>query len=259
MSRAKDLNKEKIARSFLRGKNTYDRHAGIQLQVSRKLVERLKEYPEIDFSKVLEIGCCTGTLTELLLRTFSIEKLYLNDLVPDFYDDVVKRLGGLGDVEKQPLFGDIEKLPLPAELDLVVSSATFQWLADLGALFRRISASLKDSGFLAFSIFGPGTLSEFREITGIGLEYTPIGSIRAMLEENFSIQEEFTHKDRLFFSSPREVLKHLQATGVGGVREYRWTPGRLRNFEDKYLELFGGASGVPVTYVSAYIVASKKG
>ncbi len=258
MRTSKAIDKKRVAQAFLRGKDTYDSQARIQRQVSSRLLEKLHAYRRISYGRVLEIGCCTGMLTEMLLRFFPVEKLYVNDLVPDFHQDVVNRLDGMGGFELIPLYGDVETLELPDSLDLVISSATFQWLADLGRFFARVAASLTESGYLAFSIFGPGTLSEFRQITGIGLEYTAVGAILELLETHFQIEEEETRKDQLYFATPRDVLRHMQATGVGGVRRHRWTPGTLRDFEERYLEEFGTASGVPVSYFSSYIVASRK-
>ena len=254
----KNIDKDSVARSFLRGKDTYDSQARIQRRVSSRLVDKLHAYPRMSFDRVLEIGCCTGMLTEMLLSSFPVAELYLNDLVPDFYDDVVNRLDCHESFQLHPLFGDAETVELPPSLDLVISSATFQWLADLERFFAGVAASLSESGYLAFSIFGPGTLSEFKQITGIGLEYTPVGVILEMLESRFLIEEEETRKDQLYFATPREVLRHMQATGVGGVRRHRWTPGALRDFEKRYLEQFGSASGVPVSYFSSYIIASRK-
>ncbi len=258
MKLTQELDKKKIARSFLRGHSTYDSHAKIQYKVSQYLVDKLSQHHKISYDRVLEIGCCTGNLTELLLRNFNIESLYLNDLVPHFHKHVSRRVSPIKQCEIIPLFGDIEELVLPDALDLIVSSATFQWLTDLPQLFKRISHALKPDGYLAFSIFGPGTLREFKDITGIGLEYSAVGKILDMLEENFHIEEEITTKDQLFLSSPKDVLRHLQATGVGGVQDFRWTPGKLRQFDRNYAEKYGSPSGVPVTYMSSYIIAAKR-
>ncbi len=258
MNREKYIDKNRIARSFSRGKSTYDDNAKIQQRVSRKLIKKLAKYSEISLKNVLEIGCCTGTLTELMLSSCNVEKLYLNDLVPSFYDEVKQRLGGMDQVKIIPLFGDVETLALPENLDLIISSATFQWLVDLERLFKRLASALNDKGFLAFSIFGPGTLCEFRELTNVGLPYSSVGTLLDMMDRYFYIEEEETVKDQLFFSSPRDILRHLQATGVSGVEDYRWTPGKLREFEREYAERFGTASGIPVTYMSSYVIASKK-
>jgi malonyl-CoA O-methyltransferase len=258
MNIEKNIDKIRVARSFSRGKSTYDKNAKIQQRVSWKLIKKLAKYSEISPKKVLEIGCCTGTLTELMLSFCKVEKLYLNDLVPSFYDDVQQRLAGVDQVEIIPLFGDVEELTLPDNLDLIISSATFQWLANLEGLFERLAGALNGNGFLAFSIFGPGTLCEFRELTNIGLSYSSVGTLLDMMDTYFHIEEEETVKDQLFFSSPRDILRHLQATGVSGVEDFRWTPGKLREFEREYAERFGTASGIPVTYMSSYVIASKK-
>ncbi len=253
------MNKDKIARSFLHGQNTYDTHAKIQRQVSERLVSKLSEYKNIQYNRVLEIGCYTGTLTELLVKSLKIKKLFLNDLVPEFHDVVVERLGKSLQVEIVPRFGDIEAIDLPVDLDLVISSSTLQWMTDIAKLINRIALSLQKGGFFVFSLFGPGTLLEFKEITGVGLNYLASGTIMDLLEEHFHIEEEECCKDQLFFSTPREILRHLQATGVGGVQEYRWTSRGIRDFERSYSDQFGVAEGIPVTYMSYNFVVSKKG
>lgn len=253
------LDKDRIATSFIKGRKTYDRHAGVQQKIGLRLLNILETLPLEKYHKALEIGCCTGGLTEQLLNRVTIDRLYLNDLVPDFYHTVISRLGNNSPGEIVPCFGDIESLPLPQPLDLVISSSTFQWLSDLPALLQKISGALQPDGVLAFSLFGPGTLTEFTELTDVGLNYQPLDTLRAQLRPHFNIEIVQNFEDRLIFKTPREVLRHLQATGVCGVGGRSWTPQRLRYFEDQYHERFGDASGVPLTYVSFCVIASKKG
>lgn len=252
------LDKEQIAKCFLRGQETYDSNAMVQKEVSQLLVDLLVAHPEISYARVLEIGCCIGTLTSELLSRKPVEKLYLNDLVPEFHKAVLERLPAEHAKVIIPHFGDIEKLELPQELDLVISSSTFQWLVDLKTLFRRVSLCLKSNGYFVFSLFGPGTLHEFKKLTGVGLEYTPLGKIVDMLEAYFNIDFVDTKTHVLHFETPREVLRHLQATGVGGVQKKTWTRSGLEKFEEEYIKRFGGDKGVPVSFVSSYVVASKK-
>jgi len=252
------LDKEKIAKSFLKGRETYDQHAKVQQKVGRRLVDMLDDYPNLRYDRVLEIGCCTGAMTEMFLMGRKVGKLFVNDLVSEFYDLVRERFAGMDCGNFEPLFGDIEDLDLPTDLDLVLSSSTFQWLTDLPGSLAKIAASIKKDGYLAFSIFGPGTLTEFRQLTGIGLSYAALGNVLELLQEDFVLQFVDTEKHLLYFTSPREVLRHLQATGVGGVGEFRWTSKRLREFEEAYIRLFGTPAGVPVTYVTSYIIGSKK-
>ena len=60
---------------------------------------------------------------------------------------------------------------------------------------------------LAFSIFGPGTLTEFREVTGIGLSYHSLEELKGMLAKNFTVIVEDRLHERIVLKNPREVLR----------------------------------------------------
>ena len=197
-------------------------------------------------------------MTEMFLANHTAARLYLNDLVPEFYEIVRERFAGREHTIIEPLFGDIEEIEIPSELDLVLSSSTFQWLVDLTEFFVKIANALNRHGYLAFTLFGPGTLTEFKQLTGVGLKYIALGNVLDLLEKYFILEFVETEKHRLFFTSPREVLRHLQATGVGGVGQFRWTGKKLREFEEGYIGRFGSAAGVPVTYMTSYVIASRR-
>ena len=252
------LDKERVARCFRQAMATYDLHATVQKRVGARLLEFAGQVPAISYERVLEIGCCTGLLTRMLCRRQRVRILYLNDLVADFGAAVRSGIPEERMPDLRPWFGDIEGLPLPERLTLVISSATFQWLADLPGFLHRLAPALDHDGFLAFSIFGPGTLAEFTELTGIGLDYRTPEQIASFVEKDFVLEQMVTEQNRLWLPAPRDVLHHLRATGVGGVRDYRWTRSGLRSFERDYLTRFGTADGVPVTYVSTYCIASRK-
>jgi len=255
------LNKERIAHCFRQAVHTYDPAATVQQQIGERLLNLAGQCADIRYGRVLEIGCCTGMLTEMLCRRHPVTTLFVNDLVSDFAKTVLARIPGDRRPEVHPLFGDIEALPLPPDLDLIVSSATFQWLFDLPAFLPRLALALNNSGFLVFSIFGPGTLAEFTELTGVGLNYLPPEQIGDLLRRHFILEHQLTMEDQLFLPSPRHVLHHLRDTGVGGVREYRWTSSTLKRFEREYTTRFGaseGVPGVPVSYTSTSYIARKR-
>ena len=252
------LNKDKIARCFRQAMATYDLHATAQRQVSARLLTLAGKIPAISYERVLEIGCCTGMLTQMLCRQQRVETLFLNDLVADFAASVLARISEDRMPRLQSFFGDIETLQLPDRLTLVVSNATFQWLADLPGFLHRLAQALREDGFLVFSVFGPGTLKEFTELTGVGLDYRTPEQIAGLMERDFILEEIMTDQDRLVLATPRDVLHHLRATGVGGVRDYRWTKSGLRRFEQEYRTRFAVTGGVAVTYTSTCFVARKK-
>ncbi len=253
-----NLNKERIAHCFRQAMATYDLHATVQRQVSSRLLALAGQFPAISYERVLEIGCCTGMLTQMLCQDHRVETLFLNDLVPDFAASVMARIPEERMPHLLPFFGDIEILSLPDGLTLAISSATFQWLADLPDFLQRLAQGMGEHGFLAFSIFGPGTLAEFTELTGVGLDYRSPEEIAGLLERDFILEQMETDQNRLLLPTPRDVLHHLRATGVGGLRDYRWTKSALRSFEQEYQVRFGTPDGVPVTYASTCFIARRK-
>ncbi len=252
------LDKEKIASCFRRAKSSYDYHGVVQKKVGDELVDTLSSYADISYDRVLEIGCCTGIMTETLCQRFHIGTLFVNDLVSEFQQVVFNRIPRGIRPRLEWISGDIESCPIPNNLDLVVSSATVQWLEDLTCFFKKVAESLNDNGYFVFSLFGPGTLEEFRKLTGVGLLYYELEDIIEKLEQSFVLEFVNSRQETLFFSTPHLVLKHFQATGVGGVSEYQWTTRTLREFEKEYRKRFETSDGVPVTYVSSLVVAIKR-
>ena len=252
------LDKEKIAGCFRQALATYDCQATVQRELGIRLLSLAGKFPAISYERVLEIGCCTGLLTQMLCEQQRVNTLFLNDLVPDFALSVMARIPEDRLPAIQPLFGDIESLQLPSRLSLVISGATFQWLADLPRCLHLLSQSLREHGFLVFSVFGPGTLYEFTELTGMGLDYRTPEQIGDLLAADFIIEERVNDQAQLILPTPRDVLHHLRATGVSGLRAYRWTSTLLHHFEDEYRARFGTPEGVPVTYASSCFIARKK-
>lgn len=251
--------KNEVARRFKRSLATYDENAVVQKKVSARLVDLLQTCPGLRFSRVLEVGCCTGIMTENLCRRYPIETLYLNDLVPELCEQAKLRIAKEIHFPPQILPGDIEVTTLPDNLDLIVSSSTLQWLSNFPDVFAGFAIALRAGGYLVFSFFGDGTLLEIRELTGRGLCYPELEQFRQILKSQFTILMTESCHNELIFSRPREVLRHLQATGVGSLGSFRWTPTGLRRFEQKYHNLYGSEKGVRLSYISHFVVARKIG
>ncbi len=251
------LDKQLIASSFKARAATYEENATVQKEISQQLIKFLQHFDPIDYSRVLEIGCCTGILTDLLVGTKEIDTIFLNDIVQEFCTITGERIAKRVD-RVIPMPGDIEKCPLPGNLGLVVSSATFQWMSDLPALLRKIHSALGDEGYLIFSIFGPGTMGEISALTGRSLKYHTREDLTEMLHDNFRINSLQSQVRKLYFPTVRAVLQHIRQTGVGGVERSKWMPGKFKEFEKKYRTRFISDKGLPVTYASYFVVAKKK-
>jgi len=245
------LDKNRIARCFRRSMHSYDRAAVVQQRLVKRLLQMLDIVPDAAFESVLEIGCCTGTLTEKLCVAKPVQKIYCNDLVPEFEALLQEKLSSSETVQRLPWYGDIEKMPLPAGISLVISGATFQWLDDLSAFAQRLSRELPAGAWLAFSLFTPGTLKEFSAVAGVQLEYAADTELETLFSKDFELLKSQSFTDTLYFPTVRQILSHIRDTGDGGVSEYKWTKNSLQRFETDYADKFSTEKGVPVSYSSS--------
>lgn len=251
------LDKQLVADSFKASAATYDENAVVQKEISLQLIKYLHDCNALQSSVVLEIGCCTGILSEMLVKTKKIQRMYLNDIVPEFCTKTSERIKKYVDqVDCVP--GDIERCFLPKGLNLVISSATFQWMSDLPALLKNIHYALCEEGYLVFSIFGPGTMQEISSLTGRSLQYHSREKLTEMMDEHFNIITMQNEIRRLFFPNVRSVLQHIRRTGVGGVGRTKWMPGKYKEFEKQYTSRYASEKGYPVTYASTFVVAKKR-
>lgn len=257
-SHSERFDKSRIATRFKASGATYEQTAIVQKEISRQLIAMLDRFAITGYKRVLEIGCCTGILTELLCRMERIDRFFVNDIVPEFCAYTEKRIAPhVGQVIAIP--GDIEQALLPQPLDLVISSSTFQWMTDLPGLLGKLATSLCDTGHLAFSIFSPGTMGEIGTLTGRSLHYYSSEALAIMVRRYFRLISIHTEQRCLYFPSVRAVLRHIRETGVGGVTGERWTQEKLKDFTQQYMGRFSTDDGLPVTYVSTFVIAEKQG
>ena len=134
--------------------------------------------PGLHPADVLEIGCCTGLLTEKTLTRFpGIDHFTICDLVASFEQRVCRRIGIHAD-KITFLAGDIETVPLADRYDLVISSSTLHWVHDLPGLCANFTTTCTKMALLAFSLYGKDNLREIRTVTGMGLAYRNLEQLR---------------------------------------------------------------------------------
>jgi malonyl-ACP O-methyltransferase BioC len=250
------INKQRVCQQFRRAATSYDRQATIQHRVADRLLTLTTRYIPQRPLRVLEIGCCTGLLTNRLLnnRAIKVRSLVLNDLMPDFAERLPKNLR-IDRNELHFLPGDIEKLPVPGPFDLIISSSTFHWLDNLQQTLTKLLATLAPDGILAFSLYGPGNLPEIKELTGVGLDYFSLPEITSFLKQRSILQESHQEKEVFLFPKPRDVLNHLRQTGVNSIHRTPWTRKELHSFCREYSKRFQIDQAVRLTYHPLYLVA----
>jgi malonyl-CoA O-methyltransferase len=151
------MDKEKISSNFSRSAKHYDQYADLQLSVAKKLFALLKDRQ--DLAKILDVGCGTGALAEMLADKYPRSEIFGVDIAEGMVEVASEKIKG----EKvRFLHADAEHLPFNSqEFDLVVSSLSLQWM-NAQSVFEQVSRVLKQGGSFYFSTFGPATLEELR-------------------------------------------------------------------------------------------------
>ncbi|MCY1633861.1 malonyl-ACP O-methyltransferase BioC [Marinifilum sp. D737] len=248
-----NVNKENVQKSFVKSIETYRKHAIVQEAIASRLINELLNIKKDNFQKVLEIGCGPAVLTEKFFRHFRATEYFANDIVEE-YKDVLQNI----DNSIRFFGGDIESIDLPKNLDLVISSSTFQWFTDLELFLSNIYDVLNPESLLVFSSFGPDNYREIRDVEGKGLNYLSFGKHERLLSDKFEIIWSDRETIKRYFADPVGVLKHMKQTGVNGLPGKVWTKSDLKRFEEDYSDLFGTELGVPLTYQPIYFIAKPK-
>ncbi|MDR2937120.1 MAG: malonyl-ACP O-methyltransferase BioC [Rikenellaceae bacterium] len=237
---------------------SYESQAVIQRQVAGTLAVRFSEMG--GGGQIAEIGCGTGFLTREILFRGQTSTLFLNDLVDEAAEGLTEQVRkNRPEITVTAIPGDAEQIVLPGGLDAVVSASTVQWFDDLSRFAQRVAGTLKTGGIFAFSTFGPENLHEIKALTGNGLDYFSTTALRDLLEENFEESEIWEERFSPSFDSPREVLRHLQQTGVTGTGDFRWTKTAMERFEENYRKMYGAGNGrVTLTWHVIFCVCRKR-
>ncbi len=135
---------------------TYDRISAPQQAWGREVLERL---PLSGDELVLDAGCGSGRVTEMLLERLPRGRVIAVDASPSMVASARERLGDAADARVM----DLLELELDEPLDAILSTATFHWIADHPRLFMRLHAALRPGGRLIAQCGGEGNVRRTRE------------------------------------------------------------------------------------------------
>ncbi len=240
---------------FARAVTTYESQAVVQRRAAEHLADLLGNHFHTLAPRMLEIGCGTGFLTRKLMARFSPSELVLNDLCPDMaicFSNLPRT---------RFVAGDANTMVWEGPFDAIASASAVQWLADLKAFATRCVQALHPQGLIAISGFGPATVREIRELTGVGLNYLDFDAFVETFAASFEILEADRTLEVLTFPDASAVLRHLKETGVTatGARAQPWTRARIEALVKAYTERFTAAEGgVTLTYEPYWIVGRKR-
>src|SRR3954447_1277792 len=145
----------------------YDRLSTPMERLGREVLERLELRGD---ETLLDAGCGSGRLTELLLERLPEGRVIAVDLSPSMIEAARERLGDRADLRVADLVG----LDLGGEtVDVVFSTATFHWIADHDALFASLRAVLRPGGRLVAQCGGGGNISSVHAAPRAGADHPP--------------------------------------------------------------------------------------
>ncbi|HEX5148335.1 MAG TPA: class I SAM-dependent methyltransferase, partial [Candidatus Limnocylindrales bacterium] len=119
---------------------TYDRVAEPQTRWGRAVLDRL---PLVGDERVLDAGCGSGRVTELLAARLPRGHVVALDASAAMIETARERLAPLAE-RVEFVVADLGlPLPLAEPVDAVLSTATFHWVPDHDALFANLAAVLR--------------------------------------------------------------------------------------------------------------------
>jgi trans-aconitate 2-methyltransferase len=143
---------------------SYDRVSDPQVAMAARVLERL---PLAGDETVLDAGCGSGRVTELLLERLPRGRVIAVDEAASMVEHARERLGERALV----LQSDLTALELSEQVDAVFSNAVFHWVADHPLLFERLFAALGPGGRLVAQCGGAGNIERFHQVArAVGAE-----------------------------------------------------------------------------------------
>lgn len=168
---------------------TYDRVADPQARWGRVVLDRL---PLAGTERVLDAGCGTGRVTEMLVARLPGGQVIALDASPSMIEAARRRLARYGD-RIEYVVADLETpLLLSEPVDAILSTATFHWITDHTALFANLAAALRPGGWLVAQCGGAGNIASVQRVL-MGLGDGWLGPIH--------------------FAGPEETSRRLEAAG----------------------------------------------
>jgi len=197
----------------------YDRHAALEQEVSRRLVER-SVYQQREPERILDLGCGTGAGAAALKDRYRKALVAGLDVAPAMLARARRRARLLKPV--RVVCADIGSLPVAARsVDLVFSNMAAFWTRDPVAFYAEVRRVLRPGGMFLFSTPGRDSLARLRaawaavdpavevpwfpDIMEVGDALAAAGFAEPSLDRDFITLE---------YRSLRTLFEELEATGA---------------------------------------------
>jgi len=244
-----------VREKFSAAAETYADLCSVQMNVARALADRL---PLKDGMRVLDVGAGTGTLAAEIRRRCGDARVVALDAAAEMTAVGARRYGDVVWLQ-----GDALALPFhESSFDLVMSSSSYQWVADLPRAFTEARRVLRRGGRCYASLFGRATLGElFESLQAAGLargrtdvfelrRLPSLDDVRAALKAaDFRHRGLATETREVVFRDLWSLLKWLKGIGANGLTRRFFLGGEfLAHVNEHYCERFGVPEGIRVSF-----------
>ncbi|WP_458125307.1 malonyl-ACP O-methyltransferase BioC [Paenibacillus sp. Z3-2] len=273
-----------VQRQFNRSAISYDAHAHVQRSMADQLARSLAGWKNKGFisnPSILEIGCGTGALTQIVVNEWPSANITALDIAPEMIEVASKRFlsaqhpgsGSCTTDRLRLLQADIEMWAVNApacSVDIIVSNACFQWLSSPQETLGHLRRMLRPGGLLIFTTFGPDTFHEMHEAFNEvyranemeaqrhGLSFQSPVQWETMLQEtgysSFACERSI-HMEK--YASARDFLYSVKGMGASASEAVSISGHSLRrlfiNMYKEYEDKFSIQGGVSATYDLLFI------
>jgi len=257
------IDKEKLKKRFSDQAKMYDAFAQVQKEMAKRLLSKIGEGHRIH--TILEVGCGTGYLTQLLMDRFPEAHITGLDIAEGMINQA--RESFAGNSRLKLVCADVEAFETDEQYDLIISNAAFQWLNNPGDTVNRLCSYLTLRGQLVFSTFGERTFHELKESheqavaelnidhNHIGIQFNNTSAWQAWCKEA-GMEARLDEEELIeYFPSSREFLHSVKKIGANSSRGSNGAgPGLMRRLLELYDKHYKSDKGIPATYEAIYAV-----
>ena len=199
-----------IRARFAAAARTYHDESSLQRTVASKLAASILPLEKIDC--VLEIGCGTGLLTELLRRGFPDAAIHAVDIARPMIDLARDRIG---EYRMHWHVADARQFCPGRNFPLIVSSSALHWMTPVSETIRRLAGMLEPGGNLVSALMVKGT---FEELHNARQYLFPNKTAKVCLPPAEEVLEAIASAGLKIESSRQEVLMERYDSACGFFR-----------------------------------------
>jgi malonyl-CoA O-methyltransferase len=264
------LNGEKHQRSvtarFSAAAPTYHDNADVQRIVAEKLLSLVSAPLPVDH--ILEIGCGTGVLTELLMKHFPTVMIHAMDVSRDMIAQARNRLSSNNHIRW--FMSDLRTFDPPVLYPLIVSSSSMHWICPVEDGLRSMANLLEAGGDVLVALMLHGTLGELRTTRlRVAPHKPPLGRLPlaeevlcGLEQTGLRVVKKCQETIRAHHVSAEAFLRTIHGQGLTGgavsSSERPLTRGELKRLMVEYgTEFSNDGSGVFASYEVLYLKATK--